>query len=53
MSNFRNVDSKQNGNQKENINSPAINPWVTYLDFSGNYNNGDLPYDQIYNLKSN
>jgi hypothetical protein len=40
------------GNQKENINSLAMNPWVSYLDFSGNYNNVDLPYDQIYNLKS-
>ena len=40
------------GNQKENINSLTMNPWVSYLDFSGNYNNVDLPYDQIYNLKS-
>jgi hypothetical protein len=35
-----------------NTNSPIINPWVTYLDFSGNYNNPDLPNEQIYNLKT-
>jgi len=35
-----------------NRNSPIINPWVTYLDFIGNYNNPDLPNEQIYNLKN-
>ena len=40
------------GAQKENSNSPVTNPWVTYLDFSGNYYNDNLPYEQIYDLKT-
>jgi hypothetical protein len=36
----------------QNLSSPIINPWVTYLDFSGNYNNPDFPNEQIYNLKN-
>ena len=42
------------GEQKETETSPTINPWVAYLDFSGNYSaeSSSSPYNQLYLLKN-
>lgn len=38
------------GYQKDSDSIATINPWVTYLDFSGTDNSFNLPNEQIYNL---